>query len=203
MRRAAAQFITAPIAPPPGPATELFKKPEAWALALIAGAEEQIGQTLSYDPAYVQISYPQGDVPLRAGVCTDVIIRAYRKGLAFDLQKAVHEDMRKNFSQYPRLWNLKQPDRNIDHRRVPNLATYFRRQGASLPVSTDASAYEPGDVVTQLLPGGRPHVVLVTQRASGDSQRPLCVHNIGAGARLDDCLFAFEVTGHFRFKGMA
>jgi uncharacterized protein YijF (DUF1287 family) len=147
------------------------------------------------------IGYPGGDGPPERGVCTDVVVRAFRKGLGIDLQECVHEDMRRNFAAYPKLWGLKRPDRNIDHRRVPNLATYFRRQGAAVAVSDKAHDYQPGDIVTQNLPGGLAHVVVVTDRASADGRRPLAVHNIGAGARLEDVLFTFDITGHYRFSG--
>ncbi len=199
-RRALWQFAEAPIASPPQPTSRLFAKAEPWARKLIAAAESQIGQTLWYDPSYSVISYPGGDVPMSRGVCTDVIIRAYREGLGIDLQKAVHEDMTRAFSAYPAKWGLKRPDRNIDHRRVPNLQAFFNRRRASLPVSQQSADYLPGDVVTMDVPGKRPHIVLVTHRPSDDGLRPLCVHNIGAGARLDDMLFAFDLTGHYRFK---
>jgi uncharacterized protein len=199
-RRALLQFAEAPVASPPQPTDSPFAKTEPWATKLITAAESQIGQTLWYDPSYSVISYPGGDVPLSKGVCTDVIVRAYRAGLGVDLQKAVHEDMVKAFSVYPANWGLKKPDRNIDHRRVPNLQVFFNRKGASLPISSKGADYLPGDVVTMNVPGKRPHIALVTHRASNDRQRPLCVHNIGAGARLDDVLFAFELTGHYRLK---
>ena len=126
------------------------------------------------------------------------------KGLGADLQKLVHEDMARNFSAYPKLWGLKRPDSNIDHRRVPNLATFFRRRGeATAGYRRMRDDYRPGDIVTQMLPGGLAHIILLTHRASEDGQRPLAVHNIGAGARLEDVLFAFEVTGHYRFNPAA
>ncbi|MBL8894707.1 MAG: DUF1287 domain-containing protein [Rhizobiales bacterium] len=178
----------------------VFREPEPWAARLVAGGEGQIGLTVNYDPAYERIAYPQGDVPIKRGVCTDVVIRAYRFGLSVDLQKLVHEDMAQHFAAYPTLWGLKKPDPNIDHRRVPNLQAFFRRAKASLPVSTDPRDYRPGDVVTQKLSNGLAHIVLVTHRASTDGNRPLVVHNIGAGARLEDVLFAFTITGHYRFQ---
>ncbi len=198
-RQAATAFVTAPVASPPDGNADTFARPEIWAQKLVSAAESQIGKTLWYDAAYTSIGYPNGDVPLKRGVCTDVIIRAYRGGLGVDLQKLVHEDMAANFSAYPQKWGLKTADSNIDHRRVPNLQTYFKRMGASLPLASEASAYLPGDVVTMNLPGRLTHIALVTGRASQDGARPLCVHNIGAGARLGDALFAFELTGHFRF----
>ncbi len=164
---------------------------------VVAAALEQVGRTLYYDPAYRRLAYPGGDVPVDRGVCTDVIVRAFRR-VGVDLQVLVHEDMRAAFSAYPRLWGLSRPDANIDHRRVPNLMTFFERRGASLPVSTDAGAYRPGDVVTWRLPGGRLHVGLVSDVRAPDARRFLLVHNIGAGARLEDILFAYEIIGHYR-----
>ncbi len=200
-RRAAELFIREPIASPPGPVGKPFHAPENWARPLIAAAEGQIGQTTSYDAAYMPISYPNGDVPRSTGVCTDVIIRAYRDGLKLDLQRLVHEDMAAHFAAYPQLWGLKKADSNIDHRRVPNLATFFTRHGATLPVSDKPADYLPGDIIAQRLPSGAPHILLITHRASADGQRPLCIHNIGVGARLDDALFLFKLRGHFRYRG--
>lgn len=193
-------YATSPVAPTAIDESQSFAPADGWAKKLIAAAETQIGRTLSYDPNYTQIAYPGGDVPIERGVCTDVIIRAYRDGLGVDLQRLVHEDMAANFSKYPRKWGLAKPDSNIDHRRVPNLQTFFARQKASVPLSLDGSAFLPGDVVTMNLPGNLTHIALVTNRPTTDGQRPLCVHNIGAGARLEDTLFAFELTGHYRFN---
>lgn len=198
--RALAQLALEPEASPPALDMPVFQEPEAWASRLVAGGEVQIGRTVSYDPAYERIAYPAGDVPFERGVCTDVIIRAYRSGLGADLQKLVHEDMRRNFAAYPALWGLKKPDPNIDHRRVPNLQAFLRRNKASLPVSDNPRDYQPGDIVSQKLSNGLAHIVLVTHRASADGKRPMAVHNIGAGARLEDVLFAFTITGHYRFQ---
>lgn len=173
----------------------------AWPAKLVDAAEDQIGKTVLYDPAYVRLAYPGGDVSMERGVCTDVVIRAYRDGLGVDLQKRVHDDMRANFAAYPRQWGLAQPDPNIDHRRVPNLRTYFKRNGAALPAGDDAADYQPGDIVTMMLPGNLPHIAIVTQHRNDEDSRPLVVHNIGAGARLQDVLFSFPVTGHYRFDG--
>jgi uncharacterized protein YijF (DUF1287 family) len=194
-----AQAVLGPASPPP-PDMPVFARAEGDAERLVAAGLHQIGVTTIYDPAYVTLKYPGGDVASERGVCTDVIVRAYRSGLKVDLQKLVHEDMRGNFTAYPRIWGLKLPDRNIDHRRVPNLQTFFIRQGAQLPVTEDARDYRPGDIVSQMLPGNLAHIALVSQFASADGQRPLCVHNIGAGARLEDILFTYKVTGHYRFK---
>jgi uncharacterized protein len=161
---------------------------EPWAAKLITAAESQVGRTVLYDPAYAQIGYPGGDIPIERGVCTD-------------LQKLVHEDMRANFAAYPKNWGLMKPDSNIDHRRVPNLQTFFKRRSAALPAARVAEDYLPGDLVTMELPGNLPHIVVVTHRRSNE-YRPLCVHNIGAGARLEDVLFEFPLTGHYRFRGV-
>jgi hypothetical protein len=171
-----------------------------WSERLVAAAEAQIGRTLIYDPAYVKIAYPGGDVPAERGVCTDVVIRAYREGLRFDLQKAVHEDMAASFAVYPRLWGLTRPDRNIDHRRVPNLETYFKRRKAALAISEDITDYRPGDLVTMLLPGNLPHIGIVSAAMNGEGSRPLMIHNIGSGTEREDILFDFPVTGHYRFR---
>lgn len=155
-------------------------------------------QHVIYDGAYYTIPYPNGDVPSGKGVCTDVVIRAYRK-LNIDLQKEVHEDMKENFGLYPERWGLKKPDTNIDHRRVPNLMTFFSRKGIKLPLSENAGDYYPGDIVTWDLGGGVPHIGIVVNKRSGDGMRFLVVHNIGGGQELSDCLFKFKMTGHFRF----
>ena len=174
--------------PPPGPAG-----------ALINAAMDQINVTLIYDPRYQRLDYPMGDISRRLGVCTDVVIRAYRDALQIDLQKRVHEDMRRRFSAYPTIWGLSRPDRNIDHRRVPNLRVFFKRHGTVLPVTDNADDYAPGDIVTQTVGGNRPHIGIVTHLRSDDGKRPLIVHNIGLGTRLEDTLFAFPITGHYRF----
>ncbi len=154
-----------------------------------------------YDPAYRRIAYPGGDVPANRGVCSDVVIRAYR-ALGIDLQRLVHEDMRANFKAYPKRWGLTRPDPNIDHRRVPNLETFFRRRGAALPPSEDPRNYRPGDLVAWNLrgPGGfLPHIGIVTDRLA-PSGRPKIVHNIGAGPALEDVLFKWQITGHYRYR---
>jgi hypothetical protein len=166
------------------------------ALRLVLAARAQIGVTVHYDGSYRRLDYPGGDVPIERGVCTDVVVRAYR-ALGLDLQKEVHEDMARAWNDYPKLWGLERPDRNIDHRRVPNLVTYLRRRGAELRLSADPAAFRPGDLVTWRLPSGVPHIGIVSDRRAGD--RPLILHNIGSGAREEDVLFAYERTGHFRF----
>ena len=152
-----------------------------------------------YDGAYVSIKYPNGDVPSNKGVCTDVIIRAYRK-LGIDLQKEVHEDMKANFSKYPKTWGLRKTDTNIDHRRVPNLETFFSRKGQKLAVTNNPSDYKTGEMVTWMIGGKMPHIGIVTHLKSRDGKRFLIVHNVGGGQVLEDCLFSYEIVGHYKFK---
>lgn len=154
---------------------------------------------VTYDPAYFTLKYPNGDVPADKGVCTDVVIRAYRK-LGIDLQKEVHEDMKKNFSKYPKNWGLKRPDTNIDHRRVPNLRVFFAKFGQSKSIETNPALYAPGDIVTWLLPGNLTHIGIVVNKKSADGKRYLIVHNIGAGQVIEDCLFKFTITGHYQYS---
>jgi uncharacterized protein len=166
---------------------------------LLAAARGQIGVTKTYDPAYVVLEYPNGDVAEDRGVCTDVVIRAFRK-LGVDLQKLVHEDMARHFEKYPKRWGLKKPDKNIDHRRVPNLMKYFERQGKSRAVSKKPEDYQPGDLVTCIVPPNLPHIMIVSDVPSlSDPARMQIIHNIGAGAQLEDRLFDFEITGFFRY----
>jgi uncharacterized protein len=166
---------------------------------LVRAARQQVGVTTIYDGAYRVLAYPGGDVPLERGVCTDVIVRAFRGARSEDLQKMVHEDMRAHFSAYPskRRWGLTRPDRNIDHRRVPNLMVFFERAGYSRPLSRQSSAYLPGDLVTWDLGGGIPHIGIVSDRRES-SGVPRIIHNIGAGAREEDILFRYTITGHYR-----
>ncbi|HTL97750.1 MAG TPA: DUF1287 domain-containing protein [Holophagaceae bacterium] len=166
-------------------------------LALIRAARTQIGVTLHYDSRYQRIPYPGGDVPLDRGVCTDVVIRAYRV-LGVDLQALVHEDMLRAWSEYPKDWGMKGPDSNIDHRRVPNLATFFRRHGQTLATGADPRLYRPGDIVTWRLSSGVPHIGIVSDQRSA-AGTPLMIHNIGYGTEQDDVLFDFTITGHFRY----
>ncbi|HRN36187.1 MAG TPA: DUF1287 domain-containing protein [Flavobacteriales bacterium] len=155
-------------------------------------------QNVRYDPAYFRLDYPNGDVPADRGVCTDVVIRAYRK-LGIDLQQEVHEDMRARFAEYPKQWGLTKPDRNIDHRRVPNLMAFFSKYGTVEPNSTEARDYAPGDIVCWNLGGGVTHIGIVSGKRSLDGKRNLIVHNIGAGQVLEDCLFDFKIIGHYRY----
>jgi uncharacterized protein len=151
-------------------------------------------QNVTYDPQYFRIGYPNGDVPADKGVCTDVIIRTYRK-LGIDLQKEVHDDMKSNFTAYPKTWGLKSTDPNIDHRRVPNLMKFFERNNSKLAVSDKAEDYKPGDIVCWNLGGGITHIGIVVNKRSGDHKRNLIVHNIGAGQVLEDCLFSIQNNG--------
>jgi uncharacterized protein YijF (DUF1287 family) len=155
---------------------------------------------VTYDPKYYRLDYPGGDLPADRGVCTDVIIRAYRK-LGTDLQKEVHEDMKANFPLYPKYWGLSRPDRNIDHRRVPNLMKYFSRYGTVKRITTNPGDYLPGDLVCWNLGGGITHIGIVVNLKSEDGERNLIVHNIGAGQVLEDCLFRFRIIGHYFFTG--
>lgn len=168
------------------------------AIRFVAAARSQIGKTVRYDNRYTAISYPNGDVPLERGVCTDVVIRALRNSFGLDLQQRVHEDMRKAFKHYPPNWGLKNTDKNIDHRRVPNLQTYFKRQGYAVPISSKAGDYHAGDLVTVLLPGHLPHIMIVSDRTAALDAVPLVIHNIGAGTREENRLFEFPITGHYR-----
>ena len=163
---------------------------------IVSAARQQIGVTVGYDAEYHVLAYPGGDVPIATGVCTDVVTRALRRQ-GFDLQRAVHEDMKTHFAEYPHQWGLKTPDANIDHRRVPNLMTYFKRQGWARPITGQSSDFQPGDVVTWTLGGGTTHIGIVSD-ARGQNA-PLVVHNIGQGTREEDVLFAFKIIGHYRF----
>ena len=166
----------------------------------VAAAVDRTTHSVTYNGSYFSIAYPNGDVPAHTGVCTDVIIRSYR-AIGTDLQKLVHEDMTEAFSEYPsqRIWNLRRPDSNIDHRRVPNLRVFFERHGETLEVSAKADAYLPGDIVTWVLPGNLPHIGIVTDRINSTSGQPYIVHNIGRGPELQDMLFSYDITGHYRY----
>ena len=178
---------------------------DAFPSRLVEAALERTRHSVWYDGSYVRIDYPGGDVPADTGVCTDVVIRAYR-ALGIDLQQRVHEDISQHFDQYPsrRIWGLKRPDTNIDHRRVPNLQAFFTRHGQSLPVSKhpESESYQPGDLVTWMVPGNRPHIGIVVDRKS-TAGVPLIVHNIGYGPKLEDMLFDYPITGHYRYGHLA
>lgn len=176
-------------------------EPDTFYSQLVQAAMARTEHQVRYDGSYFQLDYPNGDVPANIGVCTDVIIRSYRQ-LGVDLQVLVHEDMQGNFAQYPskRIWGLTRPDKNIDHRRVPNLQAFFTRNGQVLTVSHDASDYQAGDIVTWMLPGNLPHIGILVAQQADDTQRPLVVHNIGAGPQLEDVLFEYPITGHYRYQ---
>lgn len=170
-----------------------------WAVKLSDAAISLTRQQVDYDPAYFTITYPNGDVPANKGVCTDVVIRAYRK-LGIDLQQLVHSDISKNFKSYPQLWGLKKPDKNIDHRRVPNLMHFFETYGKVKPISSNSADYQPGDLVCWNLGGGITHIGIVANQKSADGTRYLIVHNIGAGQVLADCLFSYKIIGHYVYQ---
>jgi hypothetical protein len=193
-------------APPASPAPLAAERPSSGSPfldRLVEAAVERTTFQVRYDPAYVVIPYPGGDVPAETGVCTDEVIRSYRK-VGVDLQKEVHEDMRRNFHLYPRTWGLTRADSNIDHRRVPNLMVFFERHGALLPVTQVAADYRPGDVVTWDLGGGLTHIgIVVNVPSPSDPARLQIVHNIGAGPQMEDVLFSWKITGHYRYAGPA
>jgi uncharacterized protein YijF (DUF1287 family) len=167
---------------------------------VVEAALERTNHNVRYDGRYLSIPYPNGDVPENIGVCTDVIVRTYR-AIGTDLQQLVHEDMVANFEAYPskRIWGLSRTDKNIDHRRVPNLQAFLSRHGEVLAVSNDASDYKAGNIVTWMLPGNLPHIGLITNKISALTGNPMMVHNIGAGPKLDDVLFSYSITGHYRY----
>lgn len=194
----APQARRSPIAPAPTPVQVLAVPVQSPVIMAVVGdAIAQTTYTTGYDPSYVKIKYPGGDVAPETGVCADVIVRAFRKG-GIDLQKEIHEDMLRAFSAYPRTWGLSAPDANIDHRRVPNLMTWFSRRGAALPLTTSAGDYIPGDVVAWELGGQHPHIGIVSNLLTAPGGPCLLVHNIGAGARLENVLFAWPIIGHYR-----
>ena len=183
------------------PTTQLIENPTDFYEKLSNAAISIINPDVVYTPSYVSIKYPNGDVPAKTGVCTDVVIRAYRK-LGIDLQKEVHEDMKANFSLYPNLkkWGLKTTDKNIDHRRVPNLEIFFARKGKTLAITKNASDYKTGDIVTWLLAGDAiPHIGIVTHIKSNNGN-PMLVHNVGSGQVLEECLFSWKIVGHYKYS---
>ena len=177
--------------PTPAAAKDFYEKLSDAAITLT-------NDNVEYDHAYFTIAYPNGDVPKGKGVCTDVVIRAYRK-MGIDLQKEVHEDMKKNFGKYPKAWGLKKTDSNIDHRRVPNLEVFFSRFGESLPVTNKTQDYKPGDIVSWMLPGIHTHIGMVVNKKAA-SGRYMIVHNIGSGQVMEDVLFEYTIRGHYRYK---
>ena len=180
----------------------LIQNPKTFEERLSNAAISIIDKNVVYTPDYVSIKYPNGDVPAKTGVCTDVVIRAYRK-LGIDLQKEVHEDMKANFNKYPNLkkWGLKTTDTNIDHRRVPNLEVFFERKGKKLAVTQNSNDYKTGEIVTWMIGGKLPHIGIITNKKSSDGKRPMIVHNVGGGQVLEDCLFSYDIVGHFRYTG--
>jgi uncharacterized protein YijF (DUF1287 family) len=166
---------------------------------LVMAGREQTKSTVRYDGTYARIEYPMGDVAANRGVCSDVVIRAYR-AIGIDLQVLVHEDMLANFSSYPHLWGLDRPDPNIDHRRVPNLRRFLEREGAALLTPDSKTMFAAGDLVTWTLPGDLPHIGIVSDRIVPGTMRPLVIHNVGAGPKEEDALFAYPITGHYRFR---
>jgi hypothetical protein len=166
--------------------------------AVVENARKQTRITKHYDPSYVNIDYPLGDVPMDRGVCTDVVVRALR-AVDVDLQELIHRDMKRHFSKYPRKWGLSRPDPNIDHRRVPNIRRYFERTGKALEVTDNGSDYLPGDIVSWKIPGNLDHIGIIVDVPVTDTDRYAVVHNIGRGAEIEDVLFAFEITGHYRY----
>ncbi len=184
-----------------GPVVPRLNEPEGFSKKLNDAALERLNHKVRYDPAYVTIGYPSGDVSDSTGVCSDVIVRSYRT-IGIDLQKDLHEEITKHFNEYPskKIWGLNKPDRNIDHRRVPNLEVLFSRKGETLPVTSNPKDYLPGDIVTWRL-SGRPHIGIVVNRRKLFRSRYMIVHNIGRGPKLEDKLFQYPVTGHFRYYG--
>ncbi len=171
---------------------------DSGAEAIVNSARARTLASVTYDPKYVKLTYPGGDVPANTGVCTDVVIRTFRNAFNFDFQKAVHEDMLRNFSAYPNHWGLKRPDKNIDHRRVPNLEVFLKRQGAAVPMTKNPEDYLPGDIVSWKLGGRISHIGIVSDRKTADGT-PLIIHNIGQGPVEDNILWIPDMTGHFRF----
>ena len=174
---------------------------ESFEQSLVKAALDRTTHNVTYDGSYYAISYPNGDVPENLGVCTDVVIRSYR-AIGTDLQALVHEDMKENFDTYPskRIWGLNRTDTNIDHRRVPNLQTFFSRNGEELAISRNKADYLPGDIVTWVVSGNLPHIGIVTNKVSSRTGNPLIVHNIGSGPTLEDMLFTFTISGHYRYE---
>ena len=178
-----------------------IENPNSFAEKLSNAAIQIIDKDVVYTPDYVKLKYPNGDVPAKTGVCTDLIIRAYRK-LNIDLQKEVHEDMVANFTKYPNLkkWGLKTTDKNIDHRRVPNLEVFFGRKGKTLSITQNANDYKTGEIVTWMIHDKLPHIGIITHLKSEDGKRNLIVHNVGGGQVLEDCLFSYTIVGHFQYE---
>lgn len=174
-----------------------IENPSTFEEKLSNAAISIIDKNVVYTPDYVSLKYPNGDVPAKTGVCSDVVIRAYRK-LGIDLQKEVHEDMKANFLKYPTKWGLKKTDTNIDHRRVPNLEVFFERKGKKLKVSNNPNDYKTGEIVTWMINEKLPHIGIITHKKSIDGN-PMIVHNVGGGQVAEDCLFSWEIVGHYKY----
>ena len=197
-RRSVLRGLAGVCAAAPAPLAQRAKPPAAQPVQkLINAARAQVGVTLAYDPTYTQLAFPNGDVPRQRGVCTDVIIRAYRDAFGLDLQALVNRDMHVDFSAYPRKWGLTRPDANIDHRRVLNMQVFFRRKGAELALG-DAALFAPGDLASMTLPGNLPHIGIVSDRLDEAGRRAF-VHNIGKGAREEAVLGLYPLTGRYRW----
>ena len=192
--------IVGAIIPPEKVVADGYPYDMEFSARLVKAALERTKHRVTYDGSYRKIAYPGGDVPDNIGVCTDAIIRPYRK-LGIDLQKEVHEDMKRNFSLYPKSWGLNRTDTNIDHRRVPNLQVFFQRHGVKLPVSRSPEQYLPGDLVTWTVARSLPHIGIVSDSKTLLGKRPLIIHNIGRGPVLEDMLFEYPITGHYRYYG--
>ena len=178
----------------------LTNQEKEFRIKLVDAAIERTSHQVVYDPAYVAIDYPNGDVPEGQGVCADVVIRIYRE-LGIDLQKEVHEDMIRNFSLYHGVWKLEKPDSNIDHRRVQNLMVFFGRYGQALPITENANDYFPGDIVVWEFSSGRKHIGMAIDELSSNKQAPLIVHNVGTGPKINDALFRWKIIGHYKYFG--
>lgn len=178
--------------------TSVYQSSDDFFLRLADSAYTLTKVDVMYDPQYFSIKYPNGDVPANKGVCTDVVIRAYRK-IGIDLQKEVHEDMKKHFHLYPKIWGLKKTDTNIDHRRVPNMMKFFERKGHLLPITLNAHDYKPGEIVCWSLGGGTTHIGIVSRKKVKNTNRYQVIHNIGGGQVLEDCLFHFKIIGHYKY----
>jgi uncharacterized protein YijF (DUF1287 family) len=178
--------------------SNFIENPSTFEEKLSNAAISIIDENVVYTPDYVSLKYPNGDVPAKTGVCSDVVIRAYRK-LGIDLQKEVHEDIKANFSKYPTKWGLKKTDTNIDHRRVPNLEVFFERKGKKLEVSDNPNDYKTGEIVTWMINGKLPHIGIIIHKKSIDGN-PMIVHNVGGGQVAEDCLFSWKIVGHFKYE---
>jgi len=180
--------------------TGLSDQQSAFLAALADAAEARAAEAVVYDPSYVALPYPGGDVAPDRGVCTDLVVRVFRD-VGVDLQREVHVDMTAHFEEYPDIWGLASPDSNIDHRRVPNLMVFFARHGHVLPITAQPGDYRPGDIVTWDLGRGMTHIGIVARSRAPGSDRPLVAHHVGGNPTVNDALFAWRIIGHFRYFG--